>query len=157
MDWAGVDREALSGRLAGDPAALRRLEAVVHPLVAGERAAFFETARAQGATAVVLDVPLLFETGADAYVDAVVVVSAPEAVQRERVLSRSGMSQAKLEALLARQTPDAEKRARADFVIDTSRGMDAARGQVHEVLRAVHSPDFVSRRLRLDGARERIH
>ncbi len=148
---AGVDRALLSERLEADPQALRRLEAIVHPLLAGERAAFLERAQADGAAVAVLDVPLLFETGGDAALDAVVVVSAPAEVQRERVLARPGMTEAKFTALLGRQLPDAEKRARADFVIDTSRGLEAARVQAAGVLSAVRRPDFRSRRSRLDG------
>ncbi|MGJ3231668.1 MAG: dephospho-CoA kinase [Oceanicaulis sp.] len=134
---AGVDRDALSKALQADPSGFQRLEAVVHPLVAAVRHAFFEQARRDGVEVVVLDVPLLFETGQAEQVDAVVVVSAPEAVQKQRVLQRPGMSAAKLDAILARQTPDSEKRARADFVIDTSKGIDAARDQVRAVLAAL--------------------
>jgi dephospho-CoA kinase len=141
-----VDREALSARVLNDPEALRRLEAIVHPLLGQSRAEFIRTAVASGAEAVVIDVPLLFETGGDRMMQAVVVVSAPEAVQRERVLARPGMTPAKLDAILARQTPDAEKRARADFVIDTGQGLDHARRQVAEVLSTVASPDWRSSR-----------
>lgn len=128
----GIDRTALAARVVGDPSALRRLEAAVHPRVGAHRAAFFE--RVREAEVVVVDVPLLFETGGERRVDAVAVVSAPAAVQRERVLARPGMTEAKLDAILARQTPDADKRARADFVIDTGRGLDATRAQVAAVL-----------------------
>lgn len=130
----GVDRAALSARLQQDPALFERLEHIVHPLVAQARADFFADAEAQGRAIAVLDVPLLFETGQADQVDAVVVVSAPEAVQRQRVLARPGMTPAKLDAILARQTPDSEKRARADFVIDTGSGLDAARAQVRDVI-----------------------
>ncbi len=129
-----VNRPALSARVLGDPAALKTLEAIVHPLVAAARAAFFEQARAQGAAIVVLDIPLLFETGGDADVDAIVVVTAPAEIQRQRVLGRPGMTLDKLDAILARQAPDAEKRAHAHYVIDTSQGLDAARAQVRAVL-----------------------
>ena len=139
-----VDRAALSKRVLGDPQALARLEAIVHPLVRAERERFLE--QAGGAEVVVFDVPLLLETGVDRDVDALVVVSAPEAVQRERVLGRSGMTADKFAQILARQTPDAEKRARADFVIDTGRGIEAAREQVRAVLEKVRSPQFRSRR-----------
>ncbi len=132
-----IDREALSKRVLGDPEALKRLEAIVHPLVGQSRAAVFEQAEAQGADMVVLDIPLLFEGGGDKHMDAVVVVSAPEHVQRARVLARPGMAQAKLDAILARQMHDAEKRARAHFVIDTSRGLDHARDQVRAVIAAL--------------------
>ena len=141
-----VDRRALSARLAGDPEALARLEAIVHPLVAADRDAFLARAAAQGATVAVLDAPLLFEVGQDSSVDAVVVVSAPEAVQRERVLSRPGMTPQKLEALLARQLPDADKRARADFVVDTAGGIEAAREQVRQILATVQDPAWTPRR-----------
>jgi dephospho-CoA kinase len=147
VSGGGVDRAALSRRLREDPPAFARLEAIVHPLTAQDRLAFLEAAKASGAKVVVLDVPLLFETGADRTVDAVVVVSAPAEVQRERVLARTGMTAEKLEQLLARQVPDAEKRARADFVIETSQGIEAARAQVQAVLSVVLSPDFKPRRL----------
>jgi len=134
---AGVDRAALSHALQADPSGFARLEAIVHPLVGAARQAFFDEARAAGVEIAVLDVPLLFETGQADQVDAVVVASAPEAVQNQRVLQREGMSAAKLEAILARQTPDSEKRARADHVIDTSRGIEAARTQVRAVIAAL--------------------
>ena len=144
-DAAGaIDRAALAARVVGDPEALRRLEAAVHPLVGAHRAAFF--AAVAHAEVVVVDVPLLFETGGERSVDAVAVVSAPAELQRARVLSRPGMTPAKLDAILARQTPDADKRARADFVIDTGRGLDAARAQVAAVLARLRDPGFRSRR-----------
>jgi dephospho-CoA kinase len=135
-----IDRRKLSERIMADPSALARLEAIVHPLVAAERAAFLESAK--GADVVVLDIPLLFETHAEGMVQAVVVVSAPEAVQRSRVLSRPGMSEDKLAALLARQTPDAEKRRRADFIIETDTGLEAAAQRVAEILATVRSSDW---------------
>lgn len=141
-----VDRTALSAEVVGKPEALARLEAIVHPLVGHGRAGFFEAATAAGADVVVLDIPLLFETGGERNVDAVVVVSAPAAVQRERVLARPGMTPEKLDAILARQTPDADKRARADFVVDTGQGLDAARARVAEVLADVRAPGFRGRR-----------
>ena len=143
-----VDRARLSAEVVGHPEALRRLEAIVHPLVGAHRQAFFEKVTAAGADLVVLDVPLLFETGGDRGVDAVVVVSAPEAVQRARVLARPGMEAAKLDAILARQVPDADKRARADFVIDTSEGIDHARAQVEAIVTALRDPSWTSRRAR---------
>ena len=150
-----VDRAALSAQVAGDPEKLRALEALVHPLLADGRAAFFRQAAAAGADVVLLDVPLLFETGGDRMMHAVVVVSAPEAVQRERVLARPGMTPDKLAAILARQTPDAEKRARADFVIDTGGGLEAARDEVRRVLSTLRTPGWRSERLgRLDPAGE---
>ena len=130
----GVDRVALSARVLGDPDALGRLNAIVWPLMGQARAAFFEAARAAGAHIVVLDIPLLLETGGEKAVDLVVVVSASDQLQSERVLARPGMSQAKLEAIRAAQMPDADKRARADFVIDTGSGPDHARDQVRAVL-----------------------
>lgn len=132
-----VDRALLSQQVVGNPEAMKRLEAIVHPLVGASRLDFFESARKAGADMVALDIPLLFETGGDGAMDAVVVVSAPPDVQRERVLARPGMTAEKFEAILARQTPDAEKRARADFVIDTGQGLEAAREQVRAVLAAL--------------------
>jgi dephospho-CoA kinase len=129
-----IDRAHLAERLKGQPDGFERLEAIVHPLVAADRAAFLDSARAEGAKVAVVDVPLLFETAGEKAVDVVVVASAPAEIQRERVLARPGMTQAKFEALLARQLPDADKRARADYVIETGRGLDAARAQVRGVL-----------------------
>jgi dephospho-CoA kinase len=129
-----IDRTRLSAAVVGDPEALRKLEAIVHPLVGAHRIGFFEDAQAAGHDIVVLDVPLLYETGGDKKVHKVVVVSAPAEVQRARVLARPEMTEAKFEAILARQTPDAEKRARADFVIDTGQGLEHARGQVRDIL-----------------------
>ncbi|SES07980.1 dephospho-CoA kinase [Tranquillimonas rosea] len=126
----GVDRTALSDWIAQDPSALRRIERIVHPLVAADRAAFIDGADAD---IVVLDIPLLFETGSDAEMDHVVVVSAPPEVQRRRVLERPGMTEARLDAILAKQLPDAQKRQRADDVVET-RTLDAARSQVREIL-----------------------
>lgn len=135
-----VDRALLSQRVVGKPEELKRLEAIVHPLVGQSRVGFFEKAVAAGADIVVLDIPLLFETGGETRMDAVVVVSAPADVQRQRVLARPGMDEAKLDAILARQMADAEKRARAHFVIDTGQGLDHARAQVREVLRVLRDP-----------------
>jgi dephospho-CoA kinase len=132
-----VDRVQLAARVLDDPEALRRLEAIVHPLVREAGTRFLNDARARGAKVVVLDTPLLIETAGHQRVDAVVVVSAPGDVQRQRVLARPGMTPDKLDALLARQMPDSEKRRHADFVVDTSRGFEAARAQVKEILRAV--------------------
>jgi dephospho-CoA kinase len=132
-----VDRTRLAARVLGDPAALARLEAIVHPLVQDDERRLIAEARSRGEKVAVLDIPLLFESGADRRVDAVVVVSAPPEVQRARVLERPGMTVDKLEAILARQMPDAEKRARADFVVDTSQGFDAARAQVRAILAAI--------------------
>ena len=132
-----VDRTKLAARVLDDPQALRRLEAIVHPLVRAAEARFLRQAQARGAPVVLLDIPLLLETASDQSFDAIVVVSAPSDTQRQRVLERPGMTAEKFDALLARQLPDSEKRRRADFVVDTSRGFDAARAQVREILRAV--------------------
>ena len=132
-----VDRARLAARVLDDAAAIGQLEAIVHPLVRESERRFLTEAAAQGARVVVLDIPLLFETGGDRRVDAIVVVSAPAEVQRTRALARPGMTEAKLIAILQKQMPDAEKRARAHFVVDSSRGIDSARAQVHGILRAV--------------------
>ena len=129
-----IDRASLRAQVVGKPEALKRLEAVVHPLVGESRKVFFEAAAAVNAPLVILDIPLLFETGGERNVAAVIVVSAPEAVQRERVMARADMTAEKLDAILARQLPDAEKRARADIVIDTSKGLDSAREQVRAAI-----------------------
>jgi len=132
-----VDRQKLAARVLGDPAALQRLEAIVHPLVQQAETELLAEAEARGEKVAVLDIPLLLETGGDQRVDAVVVVSAPAEVQYSRVLARPGMTLEKLEAILEKQMPDAEKRRRADFVVDTSAGFDAARAQVRAILAAV--------------------
>ncbi len=132
-----VDREELAKRVLGDPQALQRLEAIVHPLVRQAQAKFLREAEAQGAEVVVIDIPLLFETKGEERADAVVVVSAPADVQRARVLGRPGMSAERFDAILGKQMPDAEKRRRADFVVDTSRSFEDARAQVHAILEAV--------------------
>jgi dephospho-CoA kinase len=129
-----IDRGLLGARVLGKPEALAQLNGIVWPLMGAARAAFFEHARAQHAPIVVLDIPLLFETNGEKNVDATVVASAPAEMQRERVLARPGMTVEKFEAILAAQMPDAEKRARADYVVDTSRGLDAAREQVAAIL-----------------------
>jgi len=129
-----VDRVKLGSRVMGDLAALRQLEAIVHPMVQDSEQRFLAEAEAKGAPVAVLDIPLLFETGGDRRVDAVVVATAPAEVQRARVLERPGMTEQRLEAMLARQMPDSEKRLRADFVVDTSRGFDDARAQVQAIL-----------------------
>jgi dephospho-CoA kinase len=135
-----VDRERLRQAVLGKPEELKRLNAIVHPLVGRDRAGFFDQARAAGAEMVVLDIPLLFETGGDANVDAVVVVSAPAEQQRERVLARPGMTPERLDAILAQQLADAEKRARAHFVVDTGRGLAPARAQVAEIIATMRDP-----------------
>jgi dephospho-CoA kinase len=130
-----VDRERLSAQVVGRPDALERLEAIVHPLVRKARQDFLDKARAGGAKIAVVDIPLLFETGSHNEVDRIVVVSAPHDVQKSRVLERPGMTEEKFAAIHARQVPDAEKRRRADFVVDTSQGFDAARENVRAILR----------------------
>jgi len=132
-----VDREALRQAVLGKPDELKRLNAIVHPLVGRDRTGFFAQATAAGADMVVLDIPLLFETGGHANMDAVVVVSAPADLQRERVLARPGMSPERLDAILAQQMADAEKRARAHFVVDTSNGLEPARAQVAQIIEAI--------------------
>ena len=139
VSGGAVDRDALARRVLGDPAALEALEAIVHPLVREAETAFLQAARETGASLAVLDIPLLFETGGEARVDKVLVVSAPPGVQRARVLARPGMTEEKLAVLLARQMPDAEKRRRADVVIDTSRGLDAARAAVNAVIESLRA------------------
>ena len=132
-----VDRVKLAARVVNDPTALKRLEDIVHPLVHEAEQRLLADAQGKGEQIVVLDIPLLFETGGDRRVDAVVVVSAPPEVQKARILERPGMTVEKLESILARQIPDAEKRRRADFVVDTSRGFESARAQVRAILDAV--------------------
>lgn len=137
-----VDRGRLAEALGSDETAFRRLETIVHPLVAQGRMADLEAALAKGVRLAVLDIPLLFETGGDRAVDAVVVVTAPAEVQAKRVLSRPGMTRERFETILARQMPDTEKRRRADFVIDTSHGLDIARDRVREIVGIVLSPSW---------------
>ncbi|WP_292084852.1 MULTISPECIES: dephospho-CoA kinase [unclassified Brevundimonas] len=135
-----VDRARLAEALGRDETAFKRLEAIVHPLVAQDRAQDLAAARAEGVRLAVLDIPLLFEIGGEAFVDAVVVVTADPEVQAARVLARSGMTRERFEAILSRQTPDAEKRRRADFLVDTGRGLDAAREQVAQIVGTVLDP-----------------
>lgn len=129
-----VGRVKLANRVLGDPAALLRLEEIVHPLVRREEQRFLAQAEQSGAPIAVLDIPLLFETGAEKRCNAVVVVSAPPELQRERVMARRGMTAEKLAAILAKQMPDEEKRARADFVVDSSKGFEPAHQQVRDIL-----------------------
>src|ERR1700761_1345726 len=129
-----VDRARLSARVVHDPAAMKQLEQIVHPMLGASRRKFFEEAEAAGKAIVVVDVPLLFETGGEKRVDAVVVVTTSPEIQRERVLARGTMDTAKLDAILARQMPDAEKRNRADFVVDTSHGLDPVRERIRDIL-----------------------
>ena len=134
VEDGAVNRGKLSELVVGKPEALDRLNRIVWPLMGENRRAFFAKAEADGARIVVLDIPLLLETGGERNVDAVVVVSAPAHVQRERVLAREGMSETKLEGILARQMADHEKRAKAHYVVDTSQGFDHARAQVAEII-----------------------
>jgi dephospho-CoA kinase len=136
-----VDRERLSQAVVGNSEAFARLEAIIHPLVRKAREKFLADAKAEGAKVAVLDIPLLFETGGEREVDKIVVVSAPHVVQKERVLARPGMTEAKFSAIVAKQMPDSEKKKRADFVIDTSRGFEAAREEVRAVLRALSNTE----------------
>ena len=129
-----VDRAKLSGRVVHDPAAMKQLEQIVHPLLGASRQKFFDEAQAAGTPVVVVDVPLLFETGGEKRVDAVVVVTTSRELQRKRVLARGTMDEEKLNSILARQMPDAEKRRRADFVVDTSHGLDPVRARIRDIL-----------------------
>jgi dephospho-CoA kinase len=129
-----VDRTKLSGQVIGKPEAMKKLEAIIHPLVRAAQDEFLRIAKASGVQFAVLDIPLLFETHATNRVDKIVVVTAPADIQRARVLARPGMALEKFQAILARQTPDSEKRARADFVINTSHGIEAARSEVRAIL-----------------------
>jgi dephospho-CoA kinase len=136
-----VDRNKLSARVVHDPVAIKRLEQIVHPMLGASRQKFFADAERSGAAIAVLDVPLLFETGGEKRVDAVVVVTTTPEIQRHRILSRDNMTSEKLDAILARQLPDAEKRRRADFVVDTSHGLDPVRAQIRDILqRAAKMP-----------------
>jgi dephospho-CoA kinase len=132
-----VDRALLGSRVIGNPEEMRKLEAIVHPLVRAEEEAFLRKAAAARAPVVVLDIPLLFETGGDRRVDAVVVVTAAPEIQRRRVLARPGMTEAKFAAILAKQMPDAEKRRRAHFIVDSGEGLLAAERQVGDILKAL--------------------
>jgi dephospho-CoA kinase len=129
-----VDRARLSARVVHDPVAMRQLEQIVHPMLGASRQKFFDDAEAAGAPVAVVDVPLLFETGGEKRVDAVVVVTASTELQRERVLARGTMDEEKLNSILARQVPDAEKRKRADFIVDTSHGLDPVRARIRDIL-----------------------
>lgn len=132
-----IDRGELGKRVLADPAALKRLEGIIHPLVGEAQRAFLHDAEASGAKMVVLDIPLLFETGGETRVDAIVVVSAPADVQRARVLAREGMTPEKFDAILAKQTPDSLKRERAHFVVETDKGLDHAAAQVAAIVKAL--------------------
>src|SRR3954467_5828713 len=129
-----VDRNKLSARVVHDPAAMKELERIVHPMLGASRQKFFDAAERSGAAVVVVDVPLLFETGGEKRVDAVVVVTTSAEIQRQRILARDNMTAEKLDAILARQLPDEEKRKRADFVVDTSHGLDPVRARIRDIL-----------------------
>jgi dephospho-CoA kinase len=129
-----VDRNRLSARVVHDPAAMKRLEEIVHPMLGASRQKFLQAAEQSGAPVAVVDVPLLFETGGEKRVDAVVVVTTTPEIQRERILARPNMTEEKLEAILARQMPDAEKRRHANFLVDTSRGLDPVRARIRDIL-----------------------
>jgi dephospho-CoA kinase len=129
-----VDRNKLSAKVVHDPAAMKRLEQIVHPMLGASRQKFLHDAEQSGAPVAVVDIPLLFETGGEKRVDAVVVVTTTPEIQRQRILERDNMTGEKLEAILARQLPDAEKRKRADFVVDTSHGHDPVRARIRDIL-----------------------
>jgi dephospho-CoA kinase len=129
-----VDRARLSARVLHDPAAMKQLEQIVHPMLGASRQKFLQDAEASGAPVAVVDVPLLFETGGEKRVDAVVVVTTTPEIQRQRVLARDNMNGERFEAILGRQLPDAEKRQRADFVVDTSHGLDPVRARIRDIL-----------------------
>lgn len=152
-----VDRRLLAQALGRNEAAFRRLETIVHPLVAAGRLADLEAARAARVRLAVLDIPLLFETGGDRAVDAVVVVTADARTQLGRVLSRPGMTAERFETIVARQLPDADKRRRADFVIDTTKGLDAARARVDEIVGIVLAPGWIPPRRTLPAGSETSH
>jgi dephospho-CoA kinase len=145
VEDGAVNRAKLSDRLLGKPDELKRLTSIVWPLMGANRRAFLEHAEKTKAEIVVFDIPKLFETGGERNMDAVVVVSAPAEVQRERVLAREGMSEAKLDFILSEQMADEEKRARAHFVVDTSRGFDAARQQVRAIVAELKQPGWRER------------
>jgi dephospho-CoA kinase len=132
-----VDRAKLSAKVVHDPAAIKQLEQIVHPMLGASRQKFLDDAERSGAPVVVMDIPLLFETGGEKRVDAVVVVSTDPATQRERILARGTMTNEALDAILARQLPDAEKRKHADFVVDTSHGLDPVRTAIRDILAEV--------------------
>ena len=129
-----VDRQRLSAQVLHDPAAMQRLEQIVHPMLRAHHEKFLADAERSGAAVAVVDIPLLFETGGEKRVDAVLVVSATPEIQRQRILARDNMTDEKLDAILARQLPDAEKRRRADFVVDTSHGLDPVRERIRDIL-----------------------
>lgn len=153
-----VDRHELSRRVLDNIPALLKLESIVHPKVAQSRVEFFERAKAAQAGMVLLDIPLLYETGGERNVDVVVVASAPAELQHERVMARPGMSEEKFASIMRKQLPDAEKRKRADFIVDTSQGIDSARDQVRAILATLNDPGYAPRRrASLEGAAEPRH
>ena len=136
-----VDRAKLAAKVVHDPAAMKQLEAIVHPMLRAYHQKFLDDAEKSGATVAVVDVPLLFETGGDKCVDAVVVVTTSPENQRERILARGTMTSEALDSILARQMPDEEKRGRADFIVDTSHGLDPVRERIRDILdQAVKMP-----------------
>ncbi len=135
----GVDRKKLGSRVVGNEIAMKKLESIVHPLVRAKKDQFLQNAQSAGAKIAVLDIPLLFETGGDKLVDGIVVVTAPADIQRQRVLERDGMDEEKFEAILARQYRDELKRRKADFIIDTSFGMDYAKNSVDAIIQEIQS------------------
>lgn len=137
IDENGVNRDKLAKQVLGKTEAMKRLEAIIHPLVREEELKFYQKAEEAGAEIIVLDIPLLFETNAENRCDIIVVVSANEEIQRKRVLARPGMTEERFAAIKAKQMPDREKRARADYIIDTGKGLEAAQRQVREILTAV--------------------
>ncbi len=132
-----IDRQKLSAYVLKDSAAMKKLEAIVHPLVFETRLKFLDEHKAKGTDIVVFDIPLLFETGSDAFVDKILVVTAPAEIQKQRVLGREGMTEEKFSAILAKQMPDKQKRERADFIIDTSLGLDSAEKNVHQIIQSL--------------------
>ena len=152
-----IDRTRLAEALGRDGQAFRRLEQIVHPLVARGRTDDLVVAERRGVKLAVLDIPLLFETGGDAAVDAVVVVTADADIQAARVLARPGMTRDRLDAILERQTPDAEKRRRAHFIVDTGHGLEAARARVTEIVGTVLDPAWTPPRRSLSQATEAPH
>ena len=135
----GVDRAKIRAEILANPDLLTKIEAVIHPLVAEDREAFLQRCRDTNATVALCDIPLLFETQADAWVDKIVVVTAPAEVQRQRVMARPGMTEDLFRSILAKQVPDAEKRRRADYIIDTSQGLEPARAAVAKILEELHA------------------
>ncbi len=139
-----VDRQKLARQVVGNEAAMKRLEAIIHPLVRREELEFRSTVEGQNTSLAILDIPLLFETDSQDRVDGIIVVTAPYEIQRERVLARVGMNEKKFLAILDRQYPDSDKQAKADFVIDTSKGLEAARSEVKKIIKLINSNNWQS-------------